>query len=55
MNRMYQATNKRNGALVRMYYVNNTRINHYEVWCNNRTFVTESEAEAFRIYNDLLA
>lgn len=50
----YKAINKRNGALVRMYYVDNTRKNHYEVWCNNRMFITETEAEAMRIYNDLL-
>lgn len=55
MDRLYQAINPRNKALVRMYYVDNTKVNHYEVWCNNRTFSVPSIAEAYRIYNDLLA
>ena len=54
MNKLNSAINQRNGALVRMYYIDNTKRNHYEVWYNNRTFITESKAVANKIYNECL-
>lgn len=50
----YSQVNKRTGKLVRAFYVDNTRLNHYEIWNGNRTFIVYIKAEAYRLYNQAL-
>jgi len=54
MSKLYEALNKRTGSVVRMFRIENTRQNHYEVWVNNRTFSVGSIKEAYRLYNEAL-